>query len=229
MNEFYIDAEFVKTTDPLLIEEIAAKVTHPGNMKKAEAIAKWEENDKPVAVEKALNNALFDAAFGEIVSISCALDDGEIFNVYRTDEITEKEMLVKFNEILSKLISKTHGKYESNKPITWVGHNIAQCDLRYLWLRMLVNEVKPSVRIPYDAKPWTNNVYDLRYHWCGGDMNRRSSMDFIMKCLGMGGKGDFTGEDVGPAWEAGEYKKISDYNIQEIDDLRSIYKKMKFI
>jgi len=223
-NLLFLDLEFVCTTKQELIDEI--KVEMPKTIKLPETIKLWKKNVYPIAFAKKLSGMLFDPAFGEIVSASFALGEGEVMNTFRTDKITEFELLEKVNEILSLLILQKFKAYKSEKPIVWVGHNILECDLDYLHKRMIINGIRPCVKIPYDAKPWSTNVYDIRQHW---GTRGRSSMDFIMKALGMGGKGDFTGKDVGAAWLAGEYKKIADYNIEEINQKRTIYKRMNFL
>lgn len=223
MHNLYLDLEFVVTTNQDLLDEITVEM--PKNITKPETIKAWEEEKKPVALAKKLNDALFDPAFGEIVSASFALDDGEVLNTFRTDKISEKTLLEEVNSILSTLLLQNHGNYEVVKPVTWVGHNILRCDLKYLWKRMLINGVKPCVKIPYEAKAWSKEVYDIREKW---GVEGRSSMDFIMKCLGIGGKGDFDGSMVGDAWLAGEYSKIAEYNIKEISQLREIHKRLMF-
>lgn len=222
---FYFDAEFVITTNPILIAEIAAKVSHPKNMKKAETIEKWEKEEKANAIAKKLNDSVFDSSFGEIVSFSCALDDGEVLNTYRTDKISEKELLEKVNEFLSVCMLNEHGDYKTKSPAIWTGHNICACDLMYLWKRMLVNNVRPCVKIPHLDKPWSNDVFDIRHEW---GMEGRSSMDFIMKALGIGNKDDFDGSMVGQAWLDGEYERIAEYNALEINQLREIHKRLTF-
>ncbi len=219
----FFDLEFISSTKQELLDEI--KVEMPKNISKPETIEAWEKDKKPIALAKKLADSIFDPAFGEIVSASFALGEGEVLNAFRTDKISEKELLEKVNEILSILVLQKHGSYESKKPIVWTGHNIVECDLSYLWKRMIINNVRPCVKIPHDARPWSNDVYDILAEW---GMQRRSSMDFIMKCLGMGGKGDFDGSMVGAAWLNGEYRKISKYNIKEIDQLREIYKRFNF-
>lgn len=223
MNNLFLDLEFVVTTNQDLLDEITVEM--PKNITKPETIKLWEEEKKPVALAKKLNDMVFDPAFGEIVSASFALDDGEILNTFRTDKISEKELLEEVNSILSTLLLQNYGKSEVHKQVTWVGHNICECDLPYLWRRMVINQVKPCVKIPHNAKPWSNDVCDIRHEW---GFQRKSSLDFIMKCLGMGGKGDFDGSMVGGAWLAGEYKKIADYNVEDVENTRKVYKRLMF-
>lgn len=74
----YLDIETIPGQRPGLRDEIAAKITPPGNYKKADTIAAWEADEKPALVEEAFRKTSFDGGVGHVVSIAYAIDDGEV-------------------------------------------------------------------------------------------------------------------------------------------------------
>ena len=169
-------------------------VTHPATMKKAETVEKWEKEQKPAAIEKAIEKSVFDGGAGEIITFGWAVDDGEPLTIQRSDKVSESDFLHLVNDELGSL----------KMPPLWIGHNICGFDLRYLWKRFIVNNIRPSIKIPFDAKPWGNDVFDTMYEWAGLGGNDKKSMDFVCKALGIEGKGDMYGSIVYQAWKHGE-------------------------
>jgi len=223
----FIDIETIKTDNQAIIDDIAEGVTHPGNIKKAESIEAWNKDKKPQAVADAVAKTSFDGGAGQIIAFSCAVDDGEILSLWRNKDKSEADLLNEINEVLSKSLLYSGQNSKVVRPATWVAHNGTGFDFRFLWKRFIVNNIRPCVKIPYDAKPWSNDVYDTMTEW-GGFGSDRKSMDFVCKALGIEGKGDMDGSKVGAAWEAGEYDKIGLYCGDDVDKLRQIWKRMTF-
>lgn len=188
-------------------------------MKKAETIEAWEKNQKQAAVDEAVSKTVFDGGQGEIITFGCAFDDAPAYSIQRDDKMSEAELLTQVNEsVFSQM---------DYQPL-WIGHNICGFDLRYLWKRFIVNGITPAIKIPHDSKPWSNDVYDTMFEWAGTG-NDKKSMDFVCKALGIKGKGDMDGSKVYQAWLDGEYKKIGDYCIDDVEKTREIYKRMNFL
>jgi predicted PolB exonuclease-like 3'-5' exonuclease len=213
----FFDLETIPTQNQELKNVFAEGVTHPGNMKKAETIEKWEKEQKPAEVEKAIEKSVFDGGAGEIITFGMAIDDNDPQAIQRTDRISEKELLEGVNEIF---------KGFDYAPV-WVGHNICGFDLRYLWKRFVVNNIRPVFKIPHDAKPWDARVFDTMYEWAGAS-NDKKSMDFVCKALGIKGKDGFDGSMVYQAWKDGEYNKIGEYCIDDVKRTRDIYNRLNF-
>jgi hypothetical protein len=91
----------------------------------------------------------------------------------------------------------------------------------------VINGVKPSVRIPYDAKPW-GDVIDTLYLWKGVSKSG-GSLDAICKAFGIPGKGDMDGSKVWDAVKNGEIDKVAEYCHDDVDKLRQIHKRMMFL
>lgn len=74
----YLDIETIPGQRPGLRDEIAAKITPPGNYKKPETIEAWERDEKPALVEEAFRKTSFDGSVGHVVSIAYAVEDGAV-------------------------------------------------------------------------------------------------------------------------------------------------------
>lgn len=221
---FYFDIETIPTQNEAFIEELTKDISPPANYKSDEAILKWHKEKKPALMEKAIADSVFDGGMGEIVAFSCAVDDGEIYSAWRDDQKSEAELLEEINEIFKLTTIDRSGNYLWP---TWTGHYITGFDLRFLFKRYVVNRIKPIIKIPHDAKPWSKDVYDTCHEWKAGSQDK-GSMDFVCKALGIDGKGDFSGADVYQAWKDGEYKKISEYCDDDVIRTIQIHKALTF-
>ncbi|MCK4792502.1 MAG: ribonuclease H-like domain-containing protein [Desulfobacteraceae bacterium] len=213
----YFDLETIQTQKQVFIDEVVKNTTHPKTMKKADTIEKWEKDQKPAAVQEALSKTVFDGGQGEIITFGYAIDDGPVKAVGRTDDTTEKSLLLGINLIFEEL----------KMPPVWIGHNICGFDLRYLWKRFVVNGIKPNIKIPYDAKPWSSDVLDTMFEWAGTGSDKKS-MDFVCKALGLEGKTGMDGSMVYQAWLDGKYTEIAEYCEHDVEMTRQIHKRLTF-
>lgn len=217
--KLFFDLETIQTQNPIFIEEVVKNTTHPKTMKKAETIAAWEKNQKQAAVDDAVSKTVFDGGMGEIITFGYAIDDDDTHSFLRAGGESEFDLLSDVNDILFKKLKM---------PPLWIGHNICGFDLRYLWKRFIVNGIKPAIKIPYDAKPWSNDVYDTMFEWAGTG-NDKKSMDFVCKALGLEGKAGMDGSMVYQAWLDGKYTEIAEYCEHDVEMTRQIYKRLMFV
>lgn len=213
----YFDLETIQTQKKVFIDEVVKNTTHPKTMKKAETIEKWEKDQKPAAVQEALSKTVFDGGQGEIITFGYARDDDEPHAIQRDDGSTEADLLNTVNNVFESL---------DYQPV-WIGHNICGFDLRYLWKRFVVNGIKPAIKIPYDAKPWSSDVFDTMFEWAGTG-NDKKSMDFVCKALELEGKTGMDGSMVYQAWLDGKYAEIADYCEHDVEMTRQIHKRLTF-
>ena len=218
MTKLYFDLETIQTQKPEFIDDISKNISHPKTMKKAETIEAWEKDKKPAAIDEAVSKTVFDGGMGEIITFGWAVDDEEPQSIQRVDLISENHLLHTVNGVFAEL----------NMPPLWVGHNICGFDLRYLWKRFIVNGIRPNIKIPYDAKPWSSDVYDTMFEWAGTGSDKKS-MDFVCKALGLEGKTGMDGSMVYQAWLDGRYDEIAEYCEHDVEMTRSIYKRLNFI
>ena len=221
MNKFItLDIETIPTQRDDVKQYIASKVTHPGNISKAETIAKWNEESRPVAIVEAVEKTSFDGAFGQVVCVGIAIGDAEPVSIA---SLTERELLLDVNDVL-----------EAVKPSDYlmtsiVGHNVSAFDLRFLLQRFIVNQIKPHVLIARaaQAKPWeSEKVYDTMIQFAG--VGKTISLDRLCLALGIPGKGDITGADVWPMVQAGKLDEVADYCADDVRKTRNVFKRMTF-
>lgn len=199
--------------------EIAETIKAPAQMKKPETIQEWHEGKgkyigvKDAAINEAYLKTGLDGTYGEICSISWAVDDGEI-NVFNRDgsKEGEREFLIDFWFELEVSCAKAS--------LNFVAHN-KKFDLPFIWHRSVINSVKPSIRF----EPHSREHYCTMEEWAG--YNKFIGMDRLAKALGLEGKSG-EGCQVWEWWQAGEYEKIAEYNKDDVRLLREIYNRMIF-
>jgi predicted PolB exonuclease-like 3'-5' exonuclease len=218
----YIDIETIPDQSKDARSVIEQSISHPANMSKPETIEKWRQEQLPALVEEQYRKTGLDGTVGEIICIGYAFDDEPAECIGRHVGGSEEVLLREFVKVIS---DRKFAKQGQPEQITWIGHNIAGFDLRYIWQRCVVNGVK--IFIPYDAKPWSSNVFDTLYHWTG--INKAGgSLDRICKAMGLEGKGDIDGSQVWPLVQAGEYDKVFEYCKSDVEKTRQLHKRMTF-
>lgn len=219
MSALFLDIETIPGQRPGIREEIAAAINPPGNMSKPETIAAWERDTKPGVVDAAYARAGLNGASGEVWCVAWALDDGEIQCASRLNPAYgETEVLATFYDWL-------RGQMLPETP-TFVGHYITGFDLRFLWQRSVVRGVQPKSRIPFDAKPWGDGVYDTMVQWAGA--KGAISQDNLCRALGLPAKDGMDGSQVWQAVQDGRYAEVVDYCKGDVARVREIYKRMTF-
>ena len=226
--DVYLDIETIPEQPE---EEAKAAISQfieaPVKMSKPETIADWHNGAgkyagvKDAAIEKAYRSTSFDGAKGEIVSISWAIDDGEINGVIRDykDKGSEAEML---SAGLSSMVVELAGG-TVQQPV-FIGHYIAGFDLKFLFHRCVILGVKPPFNLPFYGKHG-NQFFDNMQAWAG--YRDRISQDNLCKALGIEGKSsDIDGSKVWDFIKAGETDKVLDYNKDDVNKARQIHKRL---
>lgn len=221
----YADLETVPTEDADLIAEIAADITHPGNMSKPETIALWEKSVKPDLIAEAVKRTGLDGGLGKICCIGWALEMDDVQWACGPDE---REILMRFFASIEE--ANMRDRYMSiGGPTCWVGHNIHAFDLRFLWQRAVVQRIRPPRSIPFDAKPWGERIFDTMLKW-NPEYSKKISLARLSKALGVpSSKGDMDGSKVWEAYKAGEYERIGTYCGGDIAAVRSCHRRMIFL
>lgn len=223
--KIYLDIETLPTADPAIIAEIAATITPPGNISKAETLAAWEAEKKPALVAQAVAKTSFDTLSGSIACICWAIDDGEVQSLdCRTGEAG---MLLEFFSVLSVDLQSTHSRIEPETH-AYVGHNLAGFDLPFLKHRAIVHGIKPNASLwkAMNAKPWDSCIADTMLMW-SADRDRRVGLDQLCRAMGIPGKGDFDGSMVAATWPTNPEKVIA-YCKDDVQRVRALYKRLTF-
>lgn len=222
MSIITIDIETIPCQKSYIKDLKGKCISHPGNIKKQESIDKWNIESKPAAIAAAIDKTGLDGTHGEILCISFAMNDDEPECIGRKIGDPEKEFLSDASSMIGSAIG-------SSVPI-WVGHNHVDFDMRFIFLRMVINGVKPEFFFPYNSKPWGERVFDTKYEWKGAASSPASaSLNDICIALGIGGKGDIDGSKVYQAALDGRYDEIYEYCKDDVRKTRDVYKALNFL
>lgn len=231
MTRLFLDIETIPTQDQAARAEIAAGVTPPGSMSKADTIAAWEKEKKPALVEEAWRRTSFDGALGQIVVIGCALEDAKPACHFESDPkrcttlAAEAAVLRAFFKSLQKVPeTERHG-------LVVVGHNVAEFDLRFIWQRSVIHGIRPPHWMPWNAKPWGDRVFDTMLAWAGA--RGRISLDKLCKVLGVAGKGSEIGDEIdgSKVWDfvaSGRIAEVATYCEADVARAREIHARLTF-
>ena len=223
MQTLFIDIETIPTDRDDVREYVAAKVTPPGNISKAETIAKWEAESKPAAIEEAVHKTSLDGAFGRVCGICWALDDGPIRTVKSAQD--EAALLETFSDWL-RMDVKSTDIFDT----AVCGHNVSAFDLRFLMQRYIVHGIIPPAVISRaaGAKPWeSDKVFDTMTQWAG--VGNRVSLEKLCLALGIESmETDIEGSNVAAAVVAGRLDDVAAYCAGDVEDVRKAFKRMTF-
>lgn len=223
MNRIVIDIETCPAQDPAVKAHLAATLQPPGNISKAETIAQWHAEKKPAAVEEAWRKTSFDGGLGHICVIGVAIDDSEPVSIFRADwQAGEADTLREF----FAMVDAQCNKHPNVRPV-FIGHNLIEFDLRFIYQRAVVLGVHPSRHIPFNARPWgDSSVFDTMTAWAGA--RNTVSLDKLGRVLGLGGKGDMDGSMVWDAVNEGRIDEVAAYCKNDIEITRAAYRRMTF-
>jgi 3'-5' exonuclease len=221
MSNLFLDIETIPTDRADVRDYLAATVSAPAQMKKAETIKAWEENDKPAAVAEAVAKTGLDGAFGRVCVIGWAWNDEPARTMY--GEKDEAALLLSFSDHL-------HAAPSDRFTTTVVGHNAAGFDLRFLVQRYIVNGIRPPMAIARaaQAKPWeSEKVFDTMVQWAG--VGGRISLDKLCLALSIPSpKGELDGSKVAEYVAAGRIEEVADYCEKDVEAARSVWRRMTF-
>lgn len=220
----YLDIETIPSQRNEAKARAAARVTPPGNISKAESIAKWEAEKRPALEEEQWRKTSFDGGWGEIVCICWAVMDGPVREATRpTLGDSEADCLASFFAGVLDDCRAYNGR-----PITWVGHNLAGFDLRFLWQRAVVLGVPPPVKMRHNATPWSGVIVDTMHEWAG----TRGSVKLTELCeilrIDVGHEDTIDGSQVWDEYQAGRFDTILSHCRADVERTRAVHQRMLF-
>ena len=206
-----------KACEDLGITDNDAKFTS-----KDDAIAKWEHKfaaeKAPEVAEEKWRKTSFDGGHGEIISLSWAVEDGEIKSISRPLGASEGEMISAFFDAVGNELNK--------RPPFFIGQFVAGFDLKFLFHRCVVLKIKPAFKLPFNGRH-DNDFYCTQIAWAG--FKGRMSQDNMCKALGIEGKpGDIDGSKVWDFVKAGDVKRVEEYNRDDVFKVRELHKRLTF-
>jgi hypothetical protein len=160
--------------------------------------------------EQFLLRTSFDGAFGRILCIGYAVDDGPV------DALTgdECDILVRFWDL-----ARSASRY--------VGHNVMDFDLRFIYQRSIVCGVRPSVNLSF-ARYRSDPIYDTMKEWVKWS-STSVGLEHLALALGIPTpKEGIDGSQVFDFYKAGKLDEIADYCKRDVETTRAVYKRMTF-
>lgn len=202
-----------------LLPHFEATVEPPGQYKKPESIAEWKRTQGAEVARDRWLATSFDGAHGQICVIGVSVN-GKDPKAFWSEDYREDEPVI-LHDFFEYLADHRVGASS-----VWVGHNISAFDLRFLFQRSVINNVRPPRCIPFNVSPHSDRVFDTQAQWAGRD---RVKFDTLCKALGLPGKGSIDGSKVWGLVQAGRIAEVADYCLNgDVAQLRTVYERLTF-
>lgn len=156
-------------------------------------------------------NTSFDGAFGRILCVGYAIDDEP------TEALVgdEQDMLQRFWEL-------------ARNASLFVGHNLMEFDLPFIYQRSIVMGVRPSKKLSF-ARYRSDPIYDTMKEWSQWG-RQQVGLEHIALALGIPTpKEGIDGSQVFAFYQAGKVDEIVAYCKRDVETTRAVYKRMRFI
>jgi len=223
IEEFKAPSTLTKTqaAEGLDLTKEAAKSYSADQLKALWVELKATEEGEKKGVEAWRKTAL-DGTQGQVFSFAMTeVNSGIMFSNYSMDE---KKLLKSFNRFVDMYCSN-----EATGTIltpVFVGHNVANFDLKFLFRRFVINGIKPACLLNFSGRHGVD-YFDNSIAWCG--YKDRISQDNLCKALGIEGKpNDIEGSKVWDYVEAGKYEAVLKYNEDDVKKAEAIYNRLTF-
>jgi len=166
--------------------------------------------------EQYLLNTGFDGTFGRILCIGYAVDDEPTQVLYCDGN--EKKMLEEFWDI-------------ARDATLFIGHNIIDFDMRFIFQRSVMNGVVPSWndRDLSFARYRSYPMFDTMREWTKWSMNN-IGLEALALAMGIPSPKDgIDGSQVYKFYQDGKVKEICEYCKRDVETTREVYKRIAFI
>lgn len=172
-----------------------------------------------------LEKTNFDGAFGRVLCIGYAVDSDSPQNFY--NENNEKETLRQFWEMVSAISTEPRNPQYPDYGVQFIGHNVMDFDLRFIYQRSIVLGVKPSYEINF-ARYRSYPVFDTMKEWSKWS-NSSAGLEYLALALGIPSPKDgIDGSQVAEFYKQGKINDILEYCKRDVETTRAVYKRMVF-
>ena len=206
MNLFF-DIETIPAPEEL--KDIAVKAALK-KMAKKNIIQEADEQD----LEKLYRETSISGDFGRIFCIGYALNNNPV-EIIKGEE---SDILKKWWEV-------------ANNASCFIGHNIMDFDLRFIFKRSIVYRIKPAARhLNLSFARYRNfPIYDTMREWEKWNSSY-VSLDTLAKILGLESSkdGGIDGSQVYDFFLQGKFDEIYQYCKRDVELTRKVYKRMVF-
>jgi hypothetical protein len=109
----------------------------------------------------------------------------------------------------------------------FVGHNILDFDLRFIYQRSIIHQIKPSRDLPF-ARFRNAPIFDTMHEWSKWG-REHASLDLLSRTLSIPSpKETLDGSKVYPYYRAGKIADIVNYCKCDVDSVRQVYRRLTF-
>jgi predicted PolB exonuclease-like 3'-5' exonuclease len=109
----------------------------------------------------------------------------------------------------------------------FVGHNILDFDLRFIYQRSVIHQIKPSRDLPF-ARFRSEPIFDTMQEWSKWG-RERASLDLLSKTFGLPSpKESLDGSKVYPYYRSGKLAAIVEYCKCDVNSVRQVYRWLTF-
>ncbi len=109
----------------------------------------------------------------------------------------------------------------------FVGHNILDFDLRFIYQRSVIHQIRPSRDLPF-ARFRNAPIFDTMQEWSRWG-RERASLDLLSKTFGLPSpKQSLDGSKVYPYYRAGKMAEVVEYCKCDVNAVRQVYRWLTF-
>lgn len=208
MNKLFLDIETLPAGEE---SQSVLKLLHA--KKAAKKLVVPEDGEKGGEdFEQYLLKTSFDGAFGRILCVGYALNNDPAEILYNGDD--ERETLRQFWEL-------------AGRADLFIGHNVMDFDLRFIYQRSIVNKVAPSKEISF-ARYRNYPIFDTMKEWVKWSFGT-VGLESLALALGIPSPKDgIDGSQVYDFYKKGKVDEILEYCKRDVDTTREVYKRITF-
>lgn len=191
-------------------------------------IAQWVEHFRqqkaPEAAEQAWRSTALNGSKGELAVIGYAINGEPAYTFQRADlhASSEIDLLGEFFSCMAKEISR-HNSHKT--AVRLVGHNIEAFDMRFLFQRAVIRQVRPTLNL--NMSRYSDNLFDTMTTWAGHQ--GRISLAGLCEALGIPSpKDDIDGSKVWDYIQAGRIDEVAAYCAKDVQATREAFWRMTF-
>ncbi|HOF42566.1 MAG TPA: ribonuclease H-like domain-containing protein [Candidatus Moranbacteria bacterium] len=175
--------------------------------------------------EEFLARTSFDGAFGRLLCIGYAVDDDPV--EYFCNDGDEKKTLQQFWDLVDALSISPRNPQYPDYGVQFIGHNVMDFDLRFIYQRSIVLGVKPSYEINF-ARYRNYPIFDTMKEWAKWS-NATVGLEYLAIALGIPSPKDgIDGSQVAEFYRKGKVKDICEYCKRDVATTRDVFRKMTF-
>lgn len=109
----------------------------------------------------------------------------------------------------------------------FVGHNVLDFDLRFVYQRSIIHRVKPSRELPF-ARFRNSPIFDTMHEWSRWG-REHASLDLLSRALDIPSpKECLDGSKVYPYYRDGRFAEICEYCKCDVETVRQVYRRLTF-